>query len=321
MKERARSDQHKEPRNQHYLPQCYLRSFAASGKRKDQLLVADKQEKKTFLTLPRNVASERDFNKIDAVVGQPNELEFLLARFEKDLGKLLSSVNTNLLKEKESRSIILYFASLVYSRNPTMREITRDFFEQMTFTTLDLLLSSRERWEVAVSAACKEKNLDPNEFTSYDDAVKLFKPSLFRVQTKRYVHLDLELSSLSIVYKVMSRRSWILVEAENQSYGFITCDRPIVPSWNDAQLRASPYPPGLGSPSSIIIFPLTRKYALIGSFDDLPRYTTFDSEHVAGINGYMVIQANRQLYAPTEDCQFMLDGMSEPRRVGDILNM
>ncbi|RZI39825.1 DUF4238 domain-containing protein [Herbaspirillum sp. HC18] len=69
-------------RNHHWVPQCYLKGFAKSRGKSAKLFVIDAIERKTFQTIPRNVASERDFNKIEVDGVDPNHIESGYAHFE-----------------------------------------------------------------------------------------------------------------------------------------------------------------------------------------------------------------------------------------------
>ena len=57
-------------RNNHYIPQFYLKGFLDPNLSKEQLCVIDKIEKRHFVTSPRNVGSQRDFNRVD-IPGKP----------------------------------------------------------------------------------------------------------------------------------------------------------------------------------------------------------------------------------------------------------
>lgn len=52
-------------RNHHYVPQFYLKGFPDPNLQNEQLLVIDKVDRRHFVTIPRNIASQRDFNRIN----------------------------------------------------------------------------------------------------------------------------------------------------------------------------------------------------------------------------------------------------------------
>jgi hypothetical protein len=55
----------KPPVNHHYVPQSYLRYFSNKHKKEWQIIVADKTKEDAFITNIENVASERNFNKVE----------------------------------------------------------------------------------------------------------------------------------------------------------------------------------------------------------------------------------------------------------------
>jgi hypothetical protein len=67
------------PRKHHFVPQFYLRGFTGDN---DQLFVVDRPSEKTFRTSPKNVAAERDFNRVDVEGLAPDAIEKALADFE-----------------------------------------------------------------------------------------------------------------------------------------------------------------------------------------------------------------------------------------------
>ena len=61
-------------RNHHFVPQGYLAGFTDTGTREGRLYVLDLQTQKAFATRPRNVAAQRDFNRIDVEDQRPDAL-------------------------------------------------------------------------------------------------------------------------------------------------------------------------------------------------------------------------------------------------------
>ena len=68
----------------HSVPQLYLRGFCRDQKR-EKLFVIDGVEKRAFTTRPRNVAAERDFNRVDIVGLPPDTLEVAFNAFETEV--------------------------------------------------------------------------------------------------------------------------------------------------------------------------------------------------------------------------------------------
>lgn len=83
-------------KNQHYVPQSYLRYFANS---KEQLWVYDTKDKKSFKTSIRNIASERffyDIEELDKTTGKEQfiEKELFAQTIEPAFESLLSYIRT-----------------------------------------------------------------------------------------------------------------------------------------------------------------------------------------------------------------------------------
>jgi hypothetical protein len=93
------------PRKHHFVPQFYLRGFVG---KEDQLFVIDRPSRRTFRTAPKNVAAERDFNRIDVAGMDPNAIEKALAEFEGKVAPALERVKTaKSLDNKKDRDAVM----------------------------------------------------------------------------------------------------------------------------------------------------------------------------------------------------------------------
>lgn len=110
-----------ETRNQHYVPQFLLRSFA-SGK-KDQVYVYDKKTSKIFKTKIRNIAAERDFYNFK-INGMELSLEQSLSNLETNTANIVKKiVSERTLKNISAEETIelSYFAAVQFQRTRRMR--------------------------------------------------------------------------------------------------------------------------------------------------------------------------------------------------------
>ena len=107
------------------------------------------------------------------------------------------------------------------------------------------------------------------------------------------------------ILKCLWKREWIIVEATDDTGPFITGDHPICLSW----INLADVPPmernnpGHGMVGTRIIFPLSRRLALIGQFMDnhepTSLRTTATRDMVAGLNAQAFQNAIKQVYAPS----------------------
>ncbi|WP_265923371.1 DUF4238 domain-containing protein [Cupriavidus nantongensis] len=66
-------------RNHHYVPQCYLKGFARNRSKNAQLFVVDTKTKRAFVTTPRNLAAQRDFNRVEIPGQATTQISWKLA--------------------------------------------------------------------------------------------------------------------------------------------------------------------------------------------------------------------------------------------------
>src|SRR5437763_189414 len=114
----------------HYIPRCYLKGFTATRNKDAQLLVVDVSTRKIFVTTSRNVAAEKDFNRLDIPNIPPDALENDMSKFEGELDAALGRViESQSFQDPEDRATIFNLIALLAVRNPRGREMMRGFME------------------------------------------------------------------------------------------------------------------------------------------------------------------------------------------------
>jgi hypothetical protein len=81
----------KNARNHHFVSQCYLKRFTQAGTKDSQLFAINLADGSTFSTRPKNVAVERDFNRISG--DSPGELDAALSAFESKVDAALDRIH------------------------------------------------------------------------------------------------------------------------------------------------------------------------------------------------------------------------------------
>src|SRR6266496_127256 len=133
------------PRIHHYLPQCYLRGFARSPTKNAQLHVLDVNERRRFATTCRNVAAERDFNRVDAEGFDPGALEAKLAEFEGKVAPVLQGMReTRTMPDRGGFVLLMNLVAAVAIRNPSMRKMLHRSQAQLMKVVGDLALASKD---------------------------------------------------------------------------------------------------------------------------------------------------------------------------------
>lgn len=305
--------------NHHWVPQCYLKGFARSRSKKSKLWVVDALEHKMFQSNPRNVASARDFNKVELDGVDPNAIESGMSPFEGQVDQALKKICENReFSDDEDRALVFNLMALLAVRNPRGRETRRQFHEDVAKITMDLTLASRERYESSIARAVNDGFIDADQDVSYEQAREFFEGGEFKIEVPTTRHVLDEMKMLESVLPCLFKRNWLLLSAPADSGGFITTDHPVVLQWSDARDRGSFYSPGFGLPNTIVIFPLSHDLALSGSFEGREAAIDVSIEFVATINAIIIAHGHRQIYARDDRFQYM-NTQGVLRRGSDLL--
>lgn len=218
------------PINQHYVPQFLLRNFHNQN---EKIYAFDKQTKKTFETIVRNVAAERNYYNFSHD-GVTFSLEKSLSRIEDAARSLIDLIIKNeklgVLTEDDC-SLLSLFISIQHLRGPRVRSdqeaIAHSILERFGDTPDGRAMVERE-WPVGKENA---KNF-----------------AIHFVATEAHNHIPLFLN-----------KNWILFKCTG-AQRFVISDTPVVLS---NQNDFVPYGNlGLSVRGIQIFFPISSKFAL-----------------------------------------------------------
>jgi Protein of unknown function (DUF4238) len=284
----------------HYVPQCYLSAFAVQRRKARQVQVFDRTDSVSFQSSIRNVGGERNFNRIEVEGRHPEDFERGMAQFESELAPALRRVTQKQsLSDPDDKNYVLNLIALMAARNPSGREVMRDFHERTTKAILSVATSSREVWESQVRQMKASGYLGADQSADYEDARKAVENwHHYRVEVPTERHLIYEVEGMDAILPYLGRRGWMLVKAPANSGGFVTCDEPVALVWSDPPSGRPRRPPGFGLLNTEVFFPVSPRLAMMGSFNfEEDREHTASDRLVAEMNGATIDFARRQVYA------------------------
>ncbi|QOT82219.1 DUF4238 domain-containing protein [Cupriavidus basilensis] len=306
-------------RKHHYIPQCYLKGFARNRSKNSQLYVVDAKTKRAFLTTPQNVAAERDFNRIDVEGEDPNVVESGYATFESKLAPALVRLDAQgTLQDEQDRALVLELIALMAVRNPLRREASRRFHEDVTRRMMDLVVADKRRFESQVRRATEAGFVKQNG-VSYEEFRDFVREGRYAIEVSTTGHVQTELQSLTTVYDLLHRRSWVLIKAAPDTGGFVASDHPVTLCWDDPKMEGGIYPPGFGLSGTTVICPLTKHWAIQGRLDGRAGSIEIPAHGVAALNTRTIGYAGRQIYAESDRFRF-IDGDGMLRHGSELLS-
>lgn len=297
-------------RRHHYVSQFYLRNFAADPE-KPQLHVTDLRSHKTFTTSPENVAFERDFHAISVPGLAPDAVEKNLSQFEGDVAPAIARmIESGSLSSPDDARHVLYFATILLIKGPANRQSFDSFVNQIMQAIGKSEVSDRDAWKERM----RREGTIPTD-TDLDELADAILSPDYTIGLSTDAHLGLEFETAGEMFsKYVATRKWHVYRAGAGQ--FVTCDRPAVLMWNDPRRRE---PVGLRLPESLLLFPLSSTTALCGAFEFENERFDLDATEVAKINGRIILNANRQVYARDPGFEYLLGHHDGPRQGSDLL--
>jgi hypothetical protein len=305
-------------RNHHFVSQVYLRGFTNDGTKNGQLVVLDQRTRKSFTTVPRNVGSERDFNRVDIEGVDPEVLENDIGKIEAAAGDALTDLVKGAPFDGKIKESVLTLAAFFHIRSPARREQWRGFRERIAELMMAQILATPERYEQQ-TRRMKEDGVDVGD-APYEEMRDFFQGKQYTVDVPRESHIRTEFVGIEAVLPLLMRRHWIVLEASAETGPFVTCDHPVNLTWRhlDEVPMIHRDSPGHGMPDTRVWFPLTHSLALLGEFDSREGRAAATPQLVASFNSLTAMYAQRQIYAPTLDFRFV-DGENHLRTGHDLL--
>lgn len=283
-------------RRHHVVPQGYLAGFTDNGTPAGVLTVFDRVSESIFPAKPRNVATKRDFNRVDLDGLSPDAVEQALGELE---GKAICAIRR--LQERggcltdEELSDIVNLMALLVARNPQSRRAMNAAREQTGRIILDMLASDRGMYEHHVAKAKSEGFIPDDADVPFEQAAAFIESDQYRIDVSTTESILGELRVFDSIFETLASRWWSLVIADPEAPELVTCDHPVTVVFKDQSRRG---PIGYGLPSTEVSFPLGPRHALVGVLENpLRSQFTARPEEVAALNSRTVYHADRQVYA------------------------
>lgn len=301
-------------RKHHFLTQAYLAAFTDNESKDGQFCVLDLQKEICFRTTPKNVAFERDFNRID-IEGKPLDiLEQALAPFEGRAVQAIRNVNqTKNFPNDEDFKYIINLLCLFALRNPLGRK-SFDRSRELTWQIVgDLLVSNEMTW------ACHAKKIQEEGYVkeiciTFEEAKKNIEE---RKYLSRYVHKDIikfpsedhipgEFHTFDKILPKLRQRTWSLFIAPSSGPGFICSDHPVTLTWKNSTNRD---PIGYGLNNTQVFFPIGPRTGFFGVYEDpLRPVVNLKPFQVAILNKRVWHSASRQVFSKTNTLSIWDEG-------------
>ena len=286
------------PRNHHWVPQCYLKGFAKSRSKNAQLYVVDAVAQRHLMAVPRNVASARDFNRVEIAGVDPNQIESDMSHFEGAVDKALERICRDRdILNAEDRNLVLNLIALLSVRTPAMREHIRQGYKRVLKRVMDLTLATKERYEASFSSAAQARAFDGEAMLPYETMRDFFDRDEYIINMPTTRHVKQEFDLAGTILPLLGQRNWVLIRATPGTGGFITSDHPVILQWTELRDRRPFHSPGFGLHGTEVVFTISHDIAMVGTFEDPHDMIDADVQQVALINGCIIGHGKRQIYA------------------------
>ena len=308
-------------RNHHYIPQFYLKGFLDPSVPKKQIHVIEKNARQHFRANPRNVGSQRDFNRVE-IPGTPidDAERRIFGLIDREAEKALKYIadHEKLPTDTKMRNLI-YFVAVLAAHNPYIRDILINAEPELHKQGIKSLVSSREVYESEIQ---RQRPSGPK--VPYEVAKQFVEKECYSIKVNfpHGYHMGHELKTIQeIVFPLFFRMQWSLIIAEEGTGNFVCSDRPvglfeIINPPHQWSYRNTPTKPTVKDLE--LTMPLNLRMALHATFGDPPFIATASERDVVFINGRTIHAATRQIYCSHLDFKF-LDNENEEIKSGQEL--
>lgn len=299
-------------RNHHFVPQFYLKGFATRRSKEAPLQVYDLKDKRSFSTRPRNVAAQRDYNRIEVDGVDPNVVETHFAVWEGEADQAFRRIiQSESIAAEEDFAFVIQLMARLFVAGPGFRSQRDDFMQRVATQMMHTIVSSEEVYESTTRRA-REAGHVTGDHVPYEEMRSVVMGGGLTAQTSREELIRQEVTLWPEMIHVLARRHWSLMIAGGDAGEYVTSDRPAILQWTEPDAQRGFYPPGLGVGGTTITFPISKTLALRGTYEEEGRTVRASRQLVAALNTQATATAMRQVYCARDFPFWDLDQQIRP---------
>lgn len=299
------------PRRQHHITQAYLKIFCTVIKKKKKnrysFWVYSFEKNEWRPSQPLNEAVEVDFQKLDHFIGlDPYYFEGAFSTFEGDAVAVINDIALTgcIPKSLEEFSLVINLMGLFAGRNVFVRKMIEESRKEHTLNILKAVHKDESIFRAHIGKVLEDYSIGWPCFSSYLQSKAFLEGRKFRVDSDRSIIVEEMIKAASALINLFGCQNWMLLEAMDGE--FITSNKPVNPVWATGFSRHMPI---FGSLDTFIVFPITPKFALLGSSSPLPSHRKIDRLIVEGINWVTVNTGATELFSRSKDCLPKFEGL------------
>ena len=283
-------------RKHHYIPQAYLAAFTDTESKDGQFYVIDVDNGNGFRTSPKNVAAQRDFNRVDVEGKPPDVLEQALSPVEERMVEACRNVNCNrTFPNDEDYNYIINLIGLLAIRNPKLRSSFNHARKRTMDMVSSMLVSDERIFDHHMKKAKEAGNLDESDNVSYKEMKKFVEEQNYEIEFLPEGNLRVEFHALDGLLRLLGERTWSLLLAPVPGPLFICSDHPVVLS---KKISPRNVPIGYGTKNTEIFFPFGPNAGFYGVYEKpLPPELIIKPKNVAIMNRRMLENAERHVFS------------------------
>jgi len=285
-------------RKHHYLPQAYLAAFTDTESKDGQFYVLDTGSGTCFRTSPKNVAAERDFNRVDLEGKSPDILEQALSPFEdRAVQAIRNVIRTETFPSDEDYHFIINLLGLMAVRNPQSRKSINWSRQEKIHLMANLLVSDKKIFDHHLNKS-QEAGYVAETNVSFEQMKQFIEERRYRIEFAPKGDHRVEFHNFDQLLPILGQRIWSLLVAPSPGPGFICSDHPVALTWKNPDSRV---PIGYGLKNTEVFFPLGPRTGFYGVYEDpLPTVIKIKPAQVAMMNWRVAQSAERHVFSATD---------------------
>jgi hypothetical protein len=238
-----------EPRNQHYVPQTYLKNFSFSSKPPHQIFVLHKDKGKIFCVNIRDTASERHFYTVTKKINK----YFWENKYSQEIEPIMTHVISDIISKCDN--VLIQNNSFI---------LTSEIKQQLAFTMVNQLLRGKHCRDF--QHKIYESTVPPvieavHEFIPIDN----LKEELYKaiIEDRDYFKLasmqaTFDIQRFKKYCDILFQRHFLIYKITGDE-NFITSDNPVM-FIDTSSLNALPFSNGLAQSTTAVYFPISPKF-------------------------------------------------------------